>query len=88
MRVVILLVLLFVSVISFAQKDEKKKTIEEKSIDMADELKKDLGLSDEQYEKVRLGNIEKLVLSQKSQNAMDELDGSFEDDDKDEKFKF
>ncbi len=40
------------------------------------------------YEKLRLQNIERLVLSQKSQNAMDELDSSFEDDDKDDKFKF
>jgi type I restriction-modification system DNA methylase subunit len=54
MRVVVLLVLFFISVISFAQKDEKKKTIEEKSVEVADELKKDLGLSEEQYEKVRL----------------------------------
>lgn len=54
MRIVIIVLMLGLTSFCYAQKEESKNSVEEKSIELADELKKELGLSEEQYEKVRL----------------------------------
>lgn len=54
MRWIFIVLMLGVTSFCFGQKKESKKSPEEKSLEMANELKKDLELSKDQYEKVKL----------------------------------
>ena len=53
MRLLFMVLMLTVTSLSFGQKKENKKTVEEKGGEMANELKKGLNLNDVQYEKAK-----------------------------------
>lgn len=68
MRLVIIALMLGLTSFCYAQNDESKKSVEQKSVELADELKKELSLSNEQHEKVKLIYV-KYLKEKKELNA-------------------
>lgn len=54
MKLTIIVLMLGLTSFCFGQKEDVKKTVDDKSVEIADKLKKELNLSEKQYEKVKL----------------------------------
>ena len=54
MRLLIFVLMLGLTSFCYGQKEQVKKNVEEKGAEFADDLKKDLSLSEEQFEKIKL----------------------------------
>lgn len=70
MKYMIIILMLVSTSLCFGQKKEVKKTIEEKSFEMAEELKKELKLSDEQFIKAKLIYVDYLTQKEELSNKI------------------
>jgi len=70
MKYMIIVLMLVSTSLCFGQKEEVKKTIEEKSVEMTEELKKELKLSDEQFIKAKLIYVDYLTQKEELSNKI------------------
>ncbi len=72
-KIVLFSVLFFFATVCSAQKKKPKKTKEQKSIEMTNELNKEVKLTKAQHEKIKSINLDYLTEKEAIENRLDEL---------------